>query len=171
MNLSNEDLLKLVQLMQQQNPQDDMLSAAYAEIAQETDPDKRAARIEKMTRNYPEIAKMLMGDRAFSESMVTTPMPKGGVAGPGSNPFSIYVAANPLEHIAAAGNQIMGHRDRRAATKEMRQNQADWQEQLGATMNAGMNQQAAEANALRGPQTMQEWEEEQRRKYGGLWST
>jgi hypothetical protein len=141
------------------NIDDEVLQARLAEI-RALPPDQQAVALEQLSRDYPGIERMLQGDRAFAESMATTPMPEGGVAGPGSNPFSIYVAANPLEHIAAAGNQIMGHRDRRAASKEMRQNQLDQQEQLMASMSA----------SLRGGQKTpwEQWEEDKRRGYRGM---
>lgn len=119
-----------------QMPDDELLQQLLQQYPGMTPEQK-----EKLFRDYPGLQKMLAGDRRFGEDMALTPMPKGQVAGPGSNPFSVYVAANPLEHIAAGAKQFMGHRERRAASEEMRRNSAD---------QADMLRQAAEAGILRG---------------------
>ena len=77
--------------------------------------DPWIAAIEALARDYPGRIADLQSQQGFGETMAQTPMPRGRVAGSASNPFSVYIGANPLESAAAGAQQFMGHRERRKA--------------------------------------------------------
>jgi hypothetical protein len=100
-------------------------------------PEKDLA-LEQLTRDYPGLAESLRSDVAFGEEMAMTPMPKGGVAGPASNPFAVYVAGSPLEHAAAGAQKFMGHRERKGARDELDALSAQKQDATDALMRAAI---------------------------------
>jgi hypothetical protein len=113
--------------------EEDILQARLAEIELMGD-EERAIALEQLTRDYPGLAKQLAGERDFGEEMMMTEMP-GMNEGPSGNPFAVQTAANPLEHMAAAGKQIFGNMERKSATDALRKNSADMGAQTMAMMN------------------------------------
>ena len=92
-----------------------MFQRRLQQIAQITDPEQQQQAIEALARDYPGRIADLQSQQGFGETMAQTPMPRGRVAGSASNPFSVYIGANPLESAAAGAQQFMGHRERRKA--------------------------------------------------------
>ena len=121
-------------------------------------PEKDKA-LDQLTRDYPGLSEALRSDVDFGEEMALTPMPEGGIAGPSSNPFAVYVAGSPLEHAAAGAQKYLGHRERRGARDELDALSAQKQDATDALMRS----------AIRGPLTpLEQWEEDKRRGYRGM---
>ena len=125
----------------------------YDEIMAMPDTPEKTAAIQEWARDYPGEAEMLQADRTFGEKMVQQESPRGGVAGPSSNPFSIYVAANPLEHAAAGAEKYMGYKNRKKA-------------QTGLEELSDARQQAL-INTVRGSMYKDPEEEETMNRYRG----
>lgn len=123
-------------------------------------PDQQEAAIRQLSLDYPGLTDALQGDVDFGEERMMADSPEGRY-GPSGNPYSVYVAANPLEHLASGMSKYQGGVERREARK-------------GLDALSKMKQEAV-SNAIRGgiqPQTPEEalnlWEEDERRGYRGM---
>ena len=140
------------------------MQAEYARISS-LDPEEKAAAINRLAKDYKGEREGLAADIAFNEDMIQRDMPQGGVAGPSSNPFSIYMGASPLQHAAAGLEKYKGYKNRREAREGFDQSVAD----KTRAQSDMMASQMAEASQLRKPLTpAEQWEEEQRRRFGGM---
>ena len=149
-----------------QKYQDDQqgMQAEYARISS-LDPEEKAAAINRLAKDYKGEREGLGADIAFNEDMIQRDMPEGGVAGPSSNPFAIYVGASPLEHAAAGMEKYQGYKNRREAREGFDQSVAD-KTQAKYDM---MESQLAEGRQLRQQKTPEELREEELKRMFGNW--
>ena len=131
------------------------------EIEAMPEPEQTQAR-EALARDYPELAKSLRSDVNFGEEMAMTPTPQGGVAGPASNPFAVYVAANPLEHAAAGAQKYMGFKERKAGREYLDALSAMKQKSISDMLRSGMGSPQGQPPQGTGWMDEDEWE----RRYG-----
>ena len=93
-----------------------------------------------LSQDYPGLTEILGTELADAETLLDTAMPEGRQAG------SVYVAANPLEHLSASLRQGLGAYQGKQARDALRQLSADKAEALGDTMFAqGAEQPAAQS--------------------------
>ena len=114
-------------------------------------PDDRAEAIRVLGQDYKGQREGVANEMARNQAMLDTPTAKGGMAG--NNQFSVYVGANPLEHLAVGANKVMGGMGGRKA-------RADWDKSVADKTKANTDLMSAEANALRKPMGIRTPEEE-----------
>lgn len=121
--------------------QDDetMLQRRLAQIEMITNPEEKEAALQALARDYPGRVSDAAANAEFMGGMATAGMPKGGVAGPASNPFSVYIAANPLEHAAAGAEKYMGHKGRREAMAAVEAERSMMQQEMAKMLRAGLS--------------------------------
>lgn len=143
METTLEELVKLA--MKQQQAGDDGLMVRLAEINTYSEPERGEA-LRMLSQDYAGKRDTLNKSLDFNESQLQAEMPEGGVAGPSSNPFSIYVGANPLEHAAAGMSKYKAGVDRTSDRESLDKLSDEWGTQQQATMEAvgrGAGQNAA----------------------------
>jgi len=97
-------------------------------------PDEREAQMTRMFQDYTGQSDILGEQAAAASALRGTPDAEGRQAG------NVYVAANPLEHIATAANRIKGGNDYDAAMQGMKDLSAD--RTAGVVGMANMQRQA-----------------------------
>ena len=81
-------------------------------------PEQRAAQIEALTKAYEPTREDLRSEIARNYDTLMGPSPQGQMAG--NNAFSVYVGANPLEHLASGINKYQAGRDIRSQREELK---------------------------------------------------
>lgn len=144
------------------NPDQKNLEALYAEILR-LPPAEQEEWLDKLSTNYPGQIDDLKREQDYYDAEAGTPMAKGIVAGPSSNPYTHYVAASPLEHAAVGMRQYRGMKGFREAADERRGIR---------TAQAAIDRKAREAalaSQLRDPETALDlWEYDKKRGYRGI---
>lgn len=151
--------------------QDSIFQKRLAEIMAMPDGPEKQEELRQLSLDYPGMLEDLAEQREFGESMANSESPRGGVAGPASNPFSYYVAASPVEHAASGMKQYMGHKERKEAQGRIDDVRGMQQGQVQKALSAGLppnpQMQQTQADLLR--LTPEELEERRRKMmmYGG----
>lgn len=147
----------------------DQFEIRFAIIQQMPDGAEKEQAMEQLFQDYPGLTADAQDRVNKGFEMATQGIAQGGVAGPASNPFSVYVGANPLEHAAVGIEKYMGHKQMREGRNELKQLSAD-KEAAGKALGSAALQQG-QAAALRGGKPLTPEEEERRRRmmmYGGF---
>lgn len=125
---------------------------------------KRQA-MEDLFKDYPGLMAQAQDeiDKGFDMSYQASPEATPSARG---NKYSVTIAANPLEHLAVAGQRVKGQMDMKAAREQQREMSAAKERAATALGQAALQQ--GQARGLRGGLTPEE--EERRRRmmmYGG----
>lgn len=114
-------------------------------------PDQQAEALQQLSQDYEGREKTLRDELETNYALLTDESPQGQVAG--NNQFSVYVGANPLEHLASGIQKYQAGKGIREGKKGL--------EGLSADKEAGLSrvQQGMLAEILR------EKEEEQKRGF------
>lgn len=153
--------------------QGSMFERRLQEILAMPDGPEKENELRQLSLDYPGRLEDLAKQQAFSQELSTQGMPHGQVAGSASNPFSVYVGANPLEFAAAGVEKYMGHKQNRDIQQQMTKLREQGEGQNQKLLEAGLAAQQAQAGALRQgiltPDAQREWlEEEERLRRLGL---
>jgi len=130
-------------------------------------PDQQEEALIQLSLDYPGRLEDLAQQQKFAQELATQGMPQGQIAGSASNPFSVYVAPNALQYGAAGVEKYMGHKQNRELQQQMGQMRGQGEAQNKALLQAGLNQQKLQSQALRqgilSPDKQAEWLKEQER--------
>lgn len=117
----------------------DMLEARLAEIRQ-MPPDQQAAALAALSRDYQAEQADLESQREFGMDQAGTGIAKGAIAGPSGNPYTAYMAASPLEHLASGLRTYKGMKDIRESRDSMKKLQEAEAAQRMAALQTQMGQ-------------------------------
>lgn len=165
--LSPEERDKLMRYAMEN--QDDSMLQTHLMTLMSLPSDQRSAAIADLTEAYEPMRDDLRGELAQNYDMLTSESPQGQVAG--NNQFSVYVGANPLEHIASGINKYQagkGVRENRDELKKLNERQAAAQQSMMESQAKALETKAY-SSALRNPNvgggqlppTKQPWETEE----------
>ena len=139
-----EDEKRKLIMEMMQNTTDTAMQSRLAEILV-MPPDEQDAALADLTRAYEPEREDLRDELSRNYDMLTAEGPKGQMAG--NNQFSVYVGANPLEHLASGVSKYRAGK----GVKEGRAEQRELSKQQGAAQKAIMSAQAeALSRSLRG---------------------
>lgn len=96
---SPEDELKLQQMIASAAPEERDALVQSVQAIEGLPPEQQAEAIAQLTMDYEGRERSLRDDLETNYAMLTQESPQGQVAG--NNQFSVYVGANPLEHLAS----------------------------------------------------------------------
>ena len=131
---TEEELLKLLQ-----EHEGSPLEARILEVLQ-MPPEEQAAAMASLTKAYDPMRDDLRAEVERNYDTLASAGPQGQVAG--DNPYSIYVGANPLEHLASGYNKFQAGKDIGGQRKELKALNKEQSEATAAI-------QMAQAKALR----------------------
>ena len=121
-------------------------------------PNEQEEALRQLSLAYTDLTKTARDEMDYGFEMATRDMPKGQQAG--NNRFSVYVGANPLEHIAAGAEKYMGHKQMKKARGALDDLSADQQSATARMLRSGMG--GGGGYGPDGRMTKEEWE----RRYG-----
>lgn len=153
MYLSDEELNKLIA-----ETSDTGMQAALRELLK-LPPEQRAAEVEALTKAYDPMRSDLRSEIERNYNTLMGPSPQGQMAG--NNQFSVYVGANPLEHLASGINKYQAGKDIRSQREELKK----LSQEEGAATSRVMQAQLADI--------LRRKEEEEKRRQGyvsGFWN-
>lgn len=133
--------------------QKSMFQKRLEEIQAMPDGPAKDEEIRKLAMDYPGMLEDLQKSREFGEGLATGESPRGGVAGPASNPFSYYVAASPVEHAAAGAQKYVGWKERQKSMDEIAKTRRAMENETFKLLKAGASDpalQQQQAGLLRG---------------------
>jgi hypothetical protein len=172
--MTDEELLQALIESAEKNPDDSALQLAVEDMMSAASPEELSEKLRVHAQDYKGRRSALEDDQVIGKSLYDTESPEGRQAG--NNQFSVYVAANPLEHLAAGANKFMGGKQMADAREGL--------EGLSTDFETGLQgvQEAALAGALRGggqgqgeqkpfDMTDEEWERQKRLSGRGLMRT
>ena len=122
------------------SPQDlSALEARQMQVAQ-MQPEQQMAELMDIANDFSSRIKQAQGRSEFGEELMMAPGAQGAIAGPSSNPYTAYVAAGPLEHLASGLRTYQGVKERREARTEMKEMEDRRQAMLAKIMRANLPQ-------------------------------
>jgi hypothetical protein len=169
--MTPEDQLKLQQLLANAAPEEkDMLEERIANLAS-LPPDQQAEAIAQLTMDYEGREKTLRGELEDNYALMTQQGPQGGMAG--NNPYSVYVGANPLEHLASGIQKYQGGKGVRESREAIEGLSKSKEAGMASVARGMLGEQSAQADILRSSLPKQPWETEEQylRRTGGRVNT
>ena len=150
------------------NNQRDQFEIRFSIIMQMEDGPEKEQAMEQLFQDYPGLTADAQDrvDKGFE--MATQGMAQGGLAGPSANPFTRYVGASPLEHIARGAEKYMGHKQMRQGREDLDKLSAD-KGAAGKALGSAALQQGQAGYLRETPEQRRRREEEERMRmaYGG----
>jgi len=134
-------------------------------------PDEQLAQIGIMTADYDGREKTLRGELEDNYALMTQQSPQGGMAG--NNPYSVYVGANPLEHLASGIQKYQGGKGVRESREAIEGLSKSKEAGMASVARGMLGEQSAQADILRSSLPKQPWETEEQylRRTGGRVNT
>lgn len=121
-------------------------------------PEKEQA-MQQLFMDYPGLTESFRDQRDKGFDMATQETAQGTLAGPASNPFTQYVGASPLTHIAQGAEKYMGHKQMREARENL--DYLSKQKSQATQGLAGTLLQQKQSQMLRGDEQLTEEERRQ----------
>lgn len=146
----------------------DQFEIRFEIIQQMPDGPEKQEAMQQLFQDYPGLTADAKDRIDKGSVMASQGIAQGTLAGPSSNPFTRYVGASPLEHIARGVEKYQGHKQMRQGREDMDKLSAD-KSAAGIALGQAALQRGQAGYLRETPEQRRRREEEERMRmaYGG----